>query len=167
MRPSRRSSTGKTARHSGRGQPHRPHLFFIETNRLTLGADQNDLARQLRQQFQKLVAATFEDGFIGQQVIEPEGETVDQQAAIRRGVLFERGGQLQRLLHQLPVVRALLLMALDTRRHLLVQRLGGGDVDDGKAAVDGPLFGQGTFAGAGAAEDQFTHGLFVGCEKRP
>ena len=41
----------------------------------------------------------------------------------------------------------------DARAHLAIQRLAGGDVDDGQGAVAGEFFGQAAFAGAGTAED--------------
>ena len=53
-----------------------------------------------------------------QQVGQPQGQAVDQQAALRRGLLAQYPRQLQRFLHQRPVHRAPLPMMGDARAHL-------------------------------------------------
>ncbi|MNN81358.1 hypothetical protein D3C81_1981770 [compost metagenome] len=47
----------------------------------------------------------------------------------------------------------------DTVAHLTIEGLAGGDIGHRQAAIAGEFFGQTTFAGAGAAEDQLEHGF--------
>ena len=71
----------------------------------------------------------------------------------------QAGGEVQGFLDAAPVGRAPFTVMGDAACHFAIKRLRRGEVDDRQAGGEGTLFGQLALARAGAAEDQFFHGL--------
>ncbi|MNP23951.1 hypothetical protein D3C76_1166810 [compost metagenome] len=96
-----------------------------------------------------------------QQIGQPQGQAIHQQAAVDTGGLTQHPGQFHRFFDQGPFGRTTGAVMGHPLAHFSVQWLAGGDVGHGQGAVDGELFSQATLAGAGAAEDQLEHGCFL------
>ena len=94
-----------------------------------------------------------------EQIREPEGQTVDQNAGVRRRQLAQLGGEVQRFFNAGPFSRATGAVMRDAPIHFTIARFGRGEVNDALAGFCGACFRQQAFAGAGATKDQLFHGL--------
>jgi nicotinate-nucleotide--dimethylbenzimidazole phosphoribosyltransferase len=92
-----------------------------------------------------------------EQVGQPQGQTIDQQANARCRVPAQGSGQIDGLLDQPPVSAAPLPMVRDALRHFAVERLRRRQVDHLQATLAGPALGQDTLARTGSTNDQFSH----------
>ncbi|MCY1188294.1 hypothetical protein D9M73_293800 [compost metagenome] len=92
-----------------------------------------------------------------QQVGQPEGQAVHQQAGIGGGVRLQHAGECQRFFHQAPVRRAAGTVMGHPRAHLAIEWLAGGDIDHLQATLSRQFLCQPALAGAGPAEDEFRH----------
>ncbi|MNR11193.1 hypothetical protein D3C85_1274820 [compost metagenome] len=80
---------------------------------------------------------------------------------IGAGVFTQDAGEFERFFDQRPFGWPTGAVMGDPFVHFAVQGLAGGDVRHRQLTVSRQFFGQTTFAGAGAAEDQLQHGLFL------
>jgi hypothetical protein len=89
-----------------------------------------------------------------EQVREPQCQAVDQHRPLRPGLLTERGGEVERRLARRPALAAAGAVVADALPHLVVERLGGGEVERlGRGLFDQRL-GVAALARARAAQHQ-------------
>ena len=101
-----------------------------------------------------------------QQVGQPQGEAIHQNAGVRAGDVAKTVGEVKIFLDAAPVGRASLTVMRHPARHFAIQRLRRGQINDLQAGRDGLLLGQQALARTGAPKNQCFHARIVG-ESRP
>jgi len=91
--------------------------------------------------------------FVEHQIVEPQGQAIDQHRRGRR-CAGDRAGEIKRCLNGPPLSATAAAMLGDPRRHLGIERFRGCDVDPRRRRRHDGLFREAALAGARAAEDK-------------
>ena len=116
---------------------------------------QHHRARHAREGVNEMRRLRLRVAAVGHEVAEPKGEAVDDHRHMGVGLAGKRSGEVEGLLDGAPSIAAPGAMLRDSRRHLGVAGLGGGDVDRARpGAGRGNVLGIGALARARAAQHQ-------------